>query len=257
MTRWLDFGLTTKVQVSGWRFLLRRVEHAIVRRDTRMFDDPLQFYSRAVSAGIIIAVLVCLGAALLAYFKPLGKRGGDTLLVDRTTNELYVWGYRTGQLRPVYNLTLGVSGARQFRHPVRGEVRRTEQDAQGSADRHSGDPHALPPFLGSPSRCGRCATRSSSRRASPRPSKPALMLPLVTDSSTGPMRADQGVLVLYKDEDWLVTEGGRHAIDLSYWAVTSAVGIPVTAKATPISEGLFNALPNAGPWGPATHSGRR
>jgi len=47
-----SFRLTTKVQVSGWRFLLRRVEHAIVRRDTRMFDDPLQFYSRAVAAGI-------------------------------------------------------------------------------------------------------------------------------------------------------------------------------------------------------------
>ena len=52
-----DFRLTTKVQVSGWRFLLRRVEHAIVRRDTRMFDDPLQFYSRSVSAGITVAVL--------------------------------------------------------------------------------------------------------------------------------------------------------------------------------------------------------
>ena len=100
-----NFRLTTKVQVSGWRFLLRRVEHAIVRRDTRMFDDPLQFYSRAVSAGIVIAVLVCLGAALLAYFKPLGKRGTDTLLVDRTTNQLYVTIPGTGQLRPVYNLT--------------------------------------------------------------------------------------------------------------------------------------------------------
>ena len=26
------------------------------------------------------------------------------------------------------------------------------------------------------------------------------------------------------------------------------MGIPVTSKPTPISEGLFNALPNAGPW---------
>ena len=50
-------------------------------------------------------MLVCLGAALLAYFKPLGKRGGDTLLVDRTTNQLYVVMPGTGQLRPVYNLT--------------------------------------------------------------------------------------------------------------------------------------------------------
>jgi type VII secretion protein EccB len=62
------------------------------------------------------------------------------------------------------------------------------------------------------------------------------------------MRPDQGVLVSYQAKDWLVTETGRHAIDLSDRAVTSAVGVPVTARATPISEGLFNALPNAGPW---------
>ena len=37
-------------------------------------------------------------------------------------------------------------------------------------------------------------------------------------------------------------------IDLTDRALTSAVGIPVSAKATPISEGLFNALPNAGAW---------
>jgi type VII secretion protein EccB len=56
------------------------------------------------------------------------------------------------------------------------------------------------------------------------------------------------MLVSYQDRDWLVTSTGRHAIDLSDRAVTSAVGIPVTAKATPISEGLYNALPNSGPW---------
>ena len=62
------------------------------------------------------------------------------------------------------------------------------------------------------------------------------------------MRPEQGMLVSYEDQDWLVTDAGRHAIDLSDRAVTSAVGIPVTARSTPISEGLFNALPNAGPW---------
>ena len=109
------FRLTAKYQVSGWRFLYRRLQHALVRRDTRMFDDPIQFYSRAVTAGIVIAVLICLGAGLLAYFKPLGKRGGDSLLVDRTTNQLYVVLPDSSQLRPVYNLTsarliLGSSG---------------------------------------------------------------------------------------------------------------------------------------------------
>ena len=44
------------------------------------------------------------------------------------------------------------------------------------------------------------------------------------------MRADQGVLVKFQDKNWLITEAGRHAIDLADRAVTSAVGIPVTAK---------------------------
>ncbi|WP_264991275.1 type VII secretion protein EccB, partial [Mycobacterium kiyosense] len=99
----MGLRLTTKVQVSGWRFLLRRVEHAIVRRDTRMFDDPLQFYSRSVWLGVVIAVVILVGAGLLAYFKPQGKLGNTTLLTDRSTNELYV--IVSGHMHPVYNLT--------------------------------------------------------------------------------------------------------------------------------------------------------
>ncbi len=97
------FRLTTKVQVSGWRFLLRRLEHAIVRRDTRMFDDPLQFYSRSVALGVLVSVLVVVGALAMAYFKPQGKLGSGNLFVDRATNQLYLM--VSGQLHPVYNLT--------------------------------------------------------------------------------------------------------------------------------------------------------
>jgi type VII secretion protein EccB len=99
----MGLRLTTKVQVSGWRFLLRRLEHALVRRDTRMFDDPLQFYSRSATLGIVIAVALVLGAGLLAYFKPQGKLSSSSLLADRATNQLYV--VLSGQLHPVYNLT--------------------------------------------------------------------------------------------------------------------------------------------------------
>src|SRR5690242_15796386 len=100
-----NLRLTTKVQVSGWRFPSRRAEPAIVRRDTRILGDPLQFYSRAVMAGVVIASLICLGAALPAYFRPCGKRGSDTLLVDRTSTQLYGVIPGSEHLRPVYNLT--------------------------------------------------------------------------------------------------------------------------------------------------------
>src|SRR4029078_4553104 len=241
-----SFRLTTKVQVSGWRFLLRRVEHAIVRRDTRMFDDPLQFYSRAVQAGVVIAVLICLGAALLAYFKPLGKRGSDTLLVDRTTNQLYVVIPGIDQLRPVYNLTsarlvLGNAGTPQA-------VKSEELDRmpKGQPIGIPGAPYATPVSSVAQSTWTLCDTVTKPESVAPVVSTSVIVLPLVTDSSVAPMTPGQGMLVSYHDRDWLVTSTGRHAIDLSDRAVTSAVGIPVTAKSTPISEGLYNALPNGG-----------
>ena len=147
------FRLTTKVQVSGWRFLLRRVEHAIVRRDTRMFDDPLQFYSRAVSAGIVIAVLVCLGVRP-CWRQAARKARRRHLLVDRTTNQLYVAIPGTGQLRPVYNLTsarlvLGNAGTLA----VKSDDLNRMPKGQPSASRC---PYATP--VGGANRCGRCAT---------------------------------------------------------------------------------------------------
>ena len=242
------FRLTTKVQVSGWRFLLRRVEHAIVRRDTRMFDDPLQFYSRAVGAGIIIAVLICLGAALLAYFKPLGKRGGDSLLVDRTTNQLYVVLPDGGQLRPVYNLTsarliLGNNGT-----PVAVKSQELDRMPKGQPLGIPGAPYATPVSALPETQWSLCDTVVKPESVAPTVETSVLITPLALDASVGALRPEQGMLVSYKGQDWLVTPTGRHAIDLSDRAVTSAVGIPVTAKSTPISEGLFNALPNAGPW---------
>ncbi|GAT08599.1 type VII secretion protein EccB [Mycolicibacterium novocastrense] len=241
------FRLTTKVQVSGWRFLLRRVEHAIVRRDTRMFDDPLQFYSRAVSAGVVIAVLICLGAALLAYFKPLGKQGNDTLLVDRSTNQLYVMLPGSGQLRPVYNLTsarlvLGNAGT-----PVAVKSDELNRMPKGQSIGIPGAPYATPVGAAN-SMWTLCDTVTKPQSVAPNLESSIIVRPLVADASVAPMRPDQGMLVSYENDTWLVTESGRHDIDLADRALTSAVGIPVTARATPISRGLFNALPNAGPW---------
>jgi type VII secretion protein EccB len=243
----MGFRLTTKVQVSGWRFLLRRVEHAIVRRDTRMFDDPLQFYSRSVMAGVVIAVLICLGAALLAYFKPLGKRGGDQLLVDRTTNQLYVMLPGTDQLRPVYNLTsarlvLGNAGT-----PSAVKSEELNRMPKGQPIGIPGAPYATPVGPAN-STWTLCDTVTKPESVTPALETSVIIRPLQTDASVGPLKPNQAMLVSYKDDNWLVTETGRHDIDLADRAVTSAVGIPVTAKATPISEGLFNALPNAGPW---------
>lgn len=241
------FRLTTKVQVSGWRFLLRRVEHAIVRRDTRMFDDPLQFYSRAVSAGIAAAVLVCLGAVLLAYFKPLGTRGSDTMVVDRTTNQLYALVPGSNLLRPVYNLTSARLALGHVGDPVAVKSDELDRMPKGQPIGIPGAPYATPtgPLA---SQWSLCDTVTKPESSAPELEKSVLIRSLAMDLGVGPMSPSQGMLVSFKGGNWLVNAEGRHTIDLSDRAVSSAVGIPVTAKATPISEGLFNALPNMGPW---------
>ena len=240
--------LTTKVQVSGWRFLLRRVEHAIVRRDTRMFDDPLRFYSRSVAAGVIIASLVGVGAVLSAYFKPLGKRGNDSLVVDRSTNQLYVMLPESAQLRPVYNLTsarlvLGSAG-----NPVPVKSEELNKIPKGQTVGIPGAPYATPISNDPASTWSLCDTVMNAESVAPTVETAAIVLPLTTDSAVGPMAEGQGIIVSFEGRDWLVTKDGRHAIDLANRAVSAAVGVPVMMKSSPVSQGLFNAIKDAGPW---------
>lgn len=75
-----------------------------------------------------------------------------------------------------------------------------------------------------------------------------IAMPLEIDASIDPLQSHEAVLVSYQGETWIVTTKGRHAIDLTDRALTSSMGIPVTARPTPISEGMFNALPDMGPW---------
>lgn len=161
--------LTTKVQVSGWRFLLRRLEHAIVRRDTRMFDDPLSFYGRSAALGIVISVVILVGALAMAYFKPQGKLAGGNLFVDRSTNQLYLM--VSGQLHPVYNLT---SARLMLGNPAEPTVVKSAELAKFPGARRSASraPRTPPRSRRIRRRSGRCATPSPR----PRPSIPPCRL---------------------------------------------------------------------------------
>jgi type VII secretion protein EccB len=242
----MGLRLTTKVQVSGWRFLLRRVEHAIVRRDTRMFDDPLQFYSRSVGLGIAIAVMILVGAVLLAYFKPQGKLGGTTLLTDRATNELYV--ILSGQLHPVYNLTSARLVLGSPAEPAAVKSSELSKLPLGQTIGIPGAPYATPVRGGSVSTWTLCDTVARADTASPAIQTSVIAMPAQIDPSIDPVQANEALLANFQGQQWIVTAKGRHSIDLDDRALTSAMGIPVTAKAVPISEGMFNALPSQGAW---------
>ena len=65
---------TTKAQVSGHRFLVRRVEHGLVLGDIRMLHDPLGARRRALLFGLTAVVLIGLGAADIRQLGPLSTQ---------------------------------------------------------------------------------------------------------------------------------------------------------------------------------------
>src|SRR6478609_5815723 len=93
---------TTRLHVSGYRSLVRRMEHALVRGDTRMLDDPLRAQSLSLAAGALLAAVAVVVCAVLAVLRPAGELGDASIVMVRETGAMYV---RIGDtVHPVDNL---------------------------------------------------------------------------------------------------------------------------------------------------------
>lgn len=93
---------TTQAQVSGHRFLRRRMHHGLVLGDARMIHDPLAKRQRAAVFGTALTVLLMMGSGLLAALDPHPHPGAEAPLLRAGSGALYV---RLGQeVHPVSNL---------------------------------------------------------------------------------------------------------------------------------------------------------
>jgi len=237
------FRLTTKVQVSGWRFLFRRLEHAIVRRDTRMFDDPLSFYSRSAGIGVVISVLLLVGCFALAFFKPQGKLDGD-LFVDNSTKQLFV---RTSdKVRPVYNLTSARLVLGKPDEPTSVKSADLAKLRRGQSIGIPGAPYATPVTATASPAWALCDTVTGGESSNPIVKTSVLSMPLSL-SRDDLMQPREILLTTFQGQTWLVNRNGRHPIDLNDRALTLALGIPGNSKPSLLSEAMFNAIPDAGP----------
>ncbi|MGE2727723.1 type VII secretion protein EccB [Mycolicibacterium pulveris] len=93
---------TNRLQISGHRFLVRRLSHALVRGDVRMLDDPLRAQSLSLIAGCVLAVIAIAACAILAVLGPKAALGNAPIVMVRNSGALYV---RIGDtMHPVLNL---------------------------------------------------------------------------------------------------------------------------------------------------------
>lgn len=94
--------VTTRAQVNGYRFLIRRLEHALIRGDSRMIHDPMRGQMRALLVGVVIAVLITGAAGVLAFFKPMPNFGNSTIMLSKSNGTMFV---KIGDtLHPALNL---------------------------------------------------------------------------------------------------------------------------------------------------------
>lgn len=80
----------SRLEVSGYRFLTRRMEYALVCRDTRMLDDPIRTQLLSLASGIAVAAIVLAVCAVLALLRPHGPLGDDPIVVVKESGAMYV-----------------------------------------------------------------------------------------------------------------------------------------------------------------------
>ena len=94
--------VTTRAQVNGYRFLIRRLEHALIRGDSRMIHDPMRGQTRALIVGLVIAIVITGGCGVMAFFKPAPNMGDAQILLSKSSGAAFV---RIGdRVHPVLNL---------------------------------------------------------------------------------------------------------------------------------------------------------
>ncbi|OYN76030.1 type VII secretion protein EccB [Mycolicibacterium sphagni] len=239
-------GFVTRHQVTGWRFLMRRIASGVALHDTRMLTDPLRTQSRSVVMGVLIVVTGLIGCFVFSLLRPNGSVGNNTVLADRDTAALYV--RVDDRLHPVLNLTSArlIAG-----HPV-------TPTPVGSAALDKLARGAMVGIPGAPERMVQNGSGDadwtvcdSSEATSPGVTVIGGRL-AEGGVRASALRSDKAVLVAAGTPDtlttWLLWDGRRSRIDLADHAATDALGLGPTIPApTPIALGLFNAIPEGAP----------
>lgn len=237
-------GFVTRHQVTGWRFVMRRIASGVALHDTRMLVDPLRTQSRAVLVGALALVTGVAGCFLFSLIRPSGAAGDDPVLADRETAALYV---KLGdQLHPVLNLASARLITGRPDNPALVKSSELDQFPRGNL---LGIPGAPERMVANPARDAHWTMCDAA--AGPQLGATVIAGPPATGGErAAELPAGLAVLVENAGRTWLLWDGKRSPIDLADRAVVDGLGIGaelVERTPVPIGTGLFNAIPEAPP----------
>jgi type VII secretion protein EccB len=232
---------TTRLHLSGYRFLRRRIECALLGRDIRGVNEPIRASMQSLMAGSVLAVVGLAGCALVALIRPQPAVANAPIVMGKESGALYV---RMGEaLHPVLNLASARLIVKSNADP---------QPIPESELSHSkrglllGIPGA-PQFLGMPLAEDelRWAVCDSGDHATP---STTVVIGRAEGPLSHPLASEQSVLVrpVSGGSTYLLYAGRRAVVNLDEPAVVRALRLDGQIPLT-VSPMLLNAVPEAPP----------
>ncbi|WP_077099507.1 type VII secretion protein EccB [Mycobacterium terramassiliense] len=230
---------TTRLQVSGYRFLLRRLECALLGRDIYAANASLRAQSAALGAGCVLAAIGVAGCALLGVLRPQADLGQAGIVMGQQSGALYV---RVGDAwHPVLNLASArlIAATAANPQPVpEFDLARTRRGPS------LGIPGA-PQSIGAPLRADESAWTICDTDGS---GATTVVVGPTAGSAVHRLAFDHAILVAPPSGSpaYLLFDGQRAVTDLSDAAVVRALRLEGHAPRH-VSQALLNAVPEGPP----------
>ena len=234
---------TTRWQVSGYRFLVRRMEHALVRRDVRMLHDPMRSQSRAYAAGLVLGIVALAGCGVLALLKPQGAIGDNKILLGKDSGAVYA--VIDGVVHPALNLSSARLAVGEPAKAVSIKESELAKKPRGALIGIPGAPSSLN-FDGSGKGRAWSICDGLKNDGSQELTTTVVAGDPVLGSKAGKLAGGSALLVQGRDAAYLIYDGQRARVDMNDPKVTEALGIR-GMRPRPISAGLLNAIPEVQP----------
>jgi type VII secretion protein EccB len=232
---------TTRLHVSGYRFLRRRIECALLGRDIRAVNEPIRAPAQSLMAGLVLAIILLAGSAVLAVVRPQPAQANAPIVMEKQSGALFV---RLGEtLHPVLNL----ASARL--------IMKTNADPQPVAESELthgnrgpllGIPGA-PQFLGVPlaedeSQWTVCDSRDGARQST------TVVVGRAAQPPSDVLARDRILLVKPASggSTYVLYDGRRAVVNLDESAVVRALGLEGQVPVT-VSRVLLNLIPETPP----------
>jgi type VII secretion protein EccB len=237
----MEWQPTTRLHVSGYRFLLRRIECALLGRDIHGMNEPIRAPMQSLMVGSVLAIITLAGCVVLSMVHPQPAADSAPIVMGKRSGALYV---RVGKtLHPVLNLASARLIVRSNADPL--PIPESEL-GRGNRGPLLGIPGA-PQFVGVPLAEDELRWTVCDTGASASPST-TIVIGRTEGPLSRPLANEQSLLVrpVSGGSTYLLYDGRRAVVNLGEPAVVRALGldgqVPLAVSAT-----LLNAVPEAPP----------